>query len=129
MYYSTRTLMDPGRRNSESTFPGHRPAGGASRPHGSSCQKSTSKVPRNPKSHPKVTDQGVVPVAACRADPLRAGSPGAATDHMVIGFCICRLGRPGCAVCRGFLIRLMGKVLDPLPNIAVHVIESKTIRW
>ena len=57
---------------------------------------------------------------------LRPVVPGAATQYTSLAV---TAQSPGAAVSRGMLIVIMPTVLRPLPNIPVHIMKSKIVRW
>ena len=88
-------------------------------------------IPAFPTDHPKTDiDKDTVTIpdqaaAECRAAIARCGEPAAASRGGALGIpIIC----PGTAISRRSLIGFMPVISTPLPDIPVHIIESKSIR-
>ena len=79
--------------------------------------------PGDPKPVPLAADRRREPEACRRAQIPWLAGPGAAAQDATIAVA----GRPGRAVRRSAFVAVVVAILDPLPGIAVHVVEAPGI--
>jgi hypothetical protein len=86
-------------------------------------QGSRGKHPGNPAADSAAPDDGLVPAAVRRAQVARFVVPGAAAHHAAAAIA----AGPGAAVIWRPLVVVVPAVLDPLPDIAMHVVEAPLV--
>ena len=84
---------------------------------------SRTKRPPDPEAQAHVPIAGGGPVAAGRAEDPRIVEPGTAADDAATA----NLSRPRRTISGCSVVIVVIAVLDPLPDVAMHVVEAERI--
>src|SRR5262245_16525212 len=95
-------------------------AGGLRPPAARSQGSRGKKGPRDPEAEIDAPAAGGDPVAAGGAEDPRKGAPGASAERPTTAIAGC----PGRAIGRRAVVIVIPAVLHPLPQVAMHLVET-----